>query len=248
VRALQDADVVIYDQLVDNRILDYARRDATFIYVGKTKANHSLSQEGINALLVFEAQKGQRVVRLKGGDPFIFGRGGEEVAACRAAGVSVCVIPGISAALGCAAATQIPLTQRNIASGVTLITGHAQKGAPESVQQEAVNWAALAALDHTLVIYMGLSKANALAQAMQAGGFAAATPVALVSRGTRVDQKLRVGALEQMDLLAAGLEGPALLIVGAVAASANPALIEPLIEPLLASLPEQLVPFSAVGA
>jgi uroporphyrin-III C-methyltransferase / precorrin-2 dehydrogenase / sirohydrochlorin ferrochelatase len=235
VRALQDADVVVYDQLVDARILDYARRDASFIFVGKSKANHALSQEAINALLVYEAQKGQRVARLKGGDPFIFGRGGEEVAACRHAGVAVQVIPGISAALGCGASAQIPLTQRNLASGVTLITGHAQSLNPQNLE-ELANWAALAQLNHTLVIYMGLTKAGMLAQAMLSGGFAADTPAALVAHGTRPDQKLRIGTLAQLEAMAAGLDGPTLLIIGAVASMANPALVESLFGDLPPSL------------
>ncbi|WP_040844702.1 siroheme synthase CysG, partial [Nitrospirillum viridazoti] len=123
-RVLQNADVVVHDKLVDDRILDYVRRDARRVYVGKSKSCHTVSQDEINALLVREAQAGHRVVRLKGGDPFIFGRGGEEMAVLRAAGVAVELVPGITAAVGCAAATGIPLTHRGLAQGITLVTAH----------------------------------------------------------------------------------------------------------------------------
>jgi uroporphyrin-III C-methyltransferase / precorrin-2 dehydrogenase / sirohydrochlorin ferrochelatase len=216
-RLLGDADVVVYDKLVDDRVLGYARRDAAFIYVGKSKANHSLSQDEINALLVRHAKAGQRVVRLKGGDPFIFGRGGEEAAACRAADVSVEIVPGITAALGCASAAGIPLTHRSVAQGLSIITGHGEHGEPD------VDWAALAALNHTVAIYMGLSTAGRSAQQLIAAGVPPETPVSVIEKGTRPDQQTLFATLETLEATVRhhGLEGPAMIVVGDVVKQAH---------------------------
>jgi len=230
-RVLQNADVVVHDKLVDDRILDYVRRDARRIFVGKTKANHALSQDGINQLLVREAQAGNRVVRLKGGDPFVFGRGGEEVEACRAAGIPVQVVPGITAALGCGAVSTIPVTHRDLAQGVTLVTGHGKGGS-----EPALDWQALVRLRHTLVIYMGLSAAGSISRNLTDAGLDPATPAALVEKGTRPDQVLAVGSVGRLAEMAAAhrMEGPALIIVGEVVRLADPALIADITRPALA--------------
>jgi uroporphyrin-III C-methyltransferase / precorrin-2 dehydrogenase / sirohydrochlorin ferrochelatase len=227
-RAIESAEVIVYDKLVDTRILDFARRDAKRLYVGKSKARHSLPQAEINAVLIAEARAGRRVVRLKGGDPFIFGRGAEEVAALRAAAVEVDVVPGLTAALGCGAATGIPMTHRELSSGVTFITGHGKDGEPK------IDWAALARLDHTLVIYMGLTTLGTTVRRLLDGGLAAGTPAAVVERGTHADQRVLRGSLVELPGLvrAHGLQGPALAIVGRVAALADERLIENAIERL----------------
>ncbi len=228
-RVLQDADVVVHDKLVDDRILDYVRRDARRIFVGKTKSNHTLGQSEINALLVREAQDGHRVVRLKGGDPFVFGRGGEELEAARAAGIPIEVVPGITAALGCGAATTIPVTHRGVAQGVTFVTGHGKDGEPD------LDWQALARLKHTLVIYMGLSSSGTIARRLTDAGLDPATPAALIENGTRPDQRLVVGSVAELPELARlhGLVGPALIIVGEVVRLADPAQLAELAAPAL---------------
>ncbi|WP_044562838.1 siroheme synthase CysG [Azospirillum sp. B4] len=224
-RVLQNADVVVHDKLVDDRILDYVRRDARRVYVGKSKSCHTVSQDEINALLVREARAGHRVVRLKGGDPFVFGRGGEEMVVLRAAGVAVELVPGITAAAGCAAATGIPLTHRGLAQGITLVTAHGAAGTQGGSAEPALDWTALARLDHTLAIYMGLSKAGLVAERLIAAGKAPTTPAALVENGTRPDQALVVGTLAGLADLAAGRAGPALILVGEVVTLADPAKI-----------------------
>lgn len=224
-RVLQDADVVVHDKLVDERILDYVRRDARRHYVGKSKSHHTMSQEAINQLLVAEAKAGHRVVRLKGGDPFMFGRGGEEVQVLRAACVPVDVVPGITAALGCGAATTIPVTHRDYANGVTFVTGHGKDGEPD------LDWQALARLRHTLVVYMGLSAAGTIARRLTDAGLSPDTPAALIEKGTRPDQKLITGTLATLAPLAAqhGLTGPAIIIIGDVVRLADPALLSDLV-------------------
>lgn len=224
-RVLQDADVVVHDKLVDERIMDYVRRDARRHYVGKSKAHHTMSQDAINQLLVAEAHAGHRVVRLKGGDPFLFGRGGEEVQALRAAGIPVEIVPGITAALGCGASTAIPVTHRDHAAGVTFVTGHGKDGEPD------LDWQALVRLRHTLVVYMGLSATETIARRLTEAGMPADTPAALIEKGTRPDQKLITGTLATLATLAAahGLVGPAIIIIGDVVRLADPALITTLV-------------------
>lgn len=211
-RLMQQADVVLYDELIGPEILDRVRRDAERISVGKTKGRQALSQDGINALLAELASAGKRVLRLKGGDPFVFGRGGEEMDYLRQRGIEVIVAPGITAALGCLASAGIPLTHRDMASSVTFVTGHAKSGDAEP------DWAALAAADRTLVVYMGLSIAVTVAERLIAGGLSATTPVAIVQNGTREDQVVIAGALQNLGALAAPLvgQGPALLVIGSV--------------------------------
>ncbi len=218
-RALQDADVVVHDRLVGDGVLDLIRRDAARIYVGKQKSNHSVPQAGINELLVSLARQGKRVVRLKGGDPFVFGRGGEEIDALRAAGIEVSVVPGITAATGCAASLGMPLTHRDCASAVTFVTGHGVGGDPD------IDWSALAAPRHTLVVYMGLSRAGALAESLIGAGRAPGTPVAIIENGTRVDERVVTGTLSSLPSLvtAARVGAPALIVVGEVAALAEAA-------------------------
>ncbi len=216
-RLMQQADIVLYDELVGPEILDYVRRDAERVYVGKIKANHSKSQDEINALLVAHARAGKRVLRLKGGDPFVFGRGGEELEYVRRHGIEAMVVPGITAALGCAASAGIPLTHRDHASSVTFLTGHTRDG------ELATDWRVLARPDQTLVVYMGLSAAGKLAAKLLVAGLDRATPVAIVERGTRPDQKISTGALSDLKTLADRHQGggPALLIIGKVAALAK---------------------------
>ncbi|MDX1484752.1 MAG: siroheme synthase CysG [Alphaproteobacteria bacterium] len=218
-RAMQDADVVVYDRLIGDGILDLVRRDAERIYVGKAPGRHSLDQEGINRLLAARARAGQRVVRLKGGDPFLFGRGGEELAHLRAAGVSVEVIPGITAAVGCAAAAGMPLTHRGAASGVTFISGHSRAGGDEP------DWAGLAASGNTLVIYMGVATAGHAGRELLAHGMRPETPVAVIENGTRPDQRVIRDTLAGLaaGLARHGVGAPAVIVIGEVAAFAEAA-------------------------
>lgn len=213
VDAIRAAEVVLYDYLVSPPILDMIPARALRICVGKAKGNHLVAQDDINALLVAHGHSGKRVVRLKGGDPFLFGRGGEEMLALHAAGLSVQVVPGITAALGCGASAGIPVTHRGLAQGVTFVTGHGKDGEPD------LNWPALAALGHTLVIYMGLSAAPGISRHLLAAGMGGATPVALVRDGTRPGQVVARGRLDGLPTLAASIggTGPTLLIIGAVA-------------------------------
>jgi len=215
--AIRSADVILYDHLVGKPILDLARRDAEMICVGKRKADHLMAQGAINDLLVEKGRTGRRVIRLKGGDPFLFGRGGEEMQALRAAGLGCVVVPGVTAALGCGAAAGIPLTHRDHAAGVTFITGHGRNGEPD------LDWPSLARLRHTLVVYMGVSACATIAERLQAHGLAGDTPAALVQNGTRPDQILVTGTLAGLAGIAAdrGLTGPAIIVIGAVAALAD---------------------------
>lgn len=215
-QALQRADVVFYDRLVNAEVLDFARRDAERVFVGKTPGSPTMPQHEINALLARRAQAGERVVRLKGGDPFIFGRGGEEVAHLTARGIEVVVVPGITAAAGCAAAAQIPLTHRDHATAVTFVTGHAQDGEPD------LDWRALASFGQTLAIYMGIAQAKVIATRLIDAGRDPATPVSVVENGTTHRQRVVSGTLRGLARLIAGndITSPALLIIGAVTLAA----------------------------
>ena len=217
-RVLQDADVVIHDRLVPAAILDRARRDARRIYVGKARGDHAVPQEQIQALMVAEARAGHRVVRLKGGDPFVFGRGGEELEAMHAAGVSVFVVPGITAALACAASAGLPLTHRDHAQAGTLATAQPKAGGEEA------DWSVLAAPNHTLALYMGVDQADTIAVRLLAAGRDGTTPVAVVENGTRPDQRVLTGRLDGLGKLVrdARISGPAILFVGETAAFARP--------------------------
>jgi uroporphyrin-III C-methyltransferase/precorrin-2 dehydrogenase/sirohydrochlorin ferrochelatase len=219
-RAIAEADVIFTDRLVGKDILKLADPAAEIVPVGKSKGEHSVPQDEIERRLVEAALAGRRVVRLKGGDPFVFGRGGEEVEALRAAGVRVEVIPGVSAAMGVAASAQIPLTHRDAAQAVTFVTGHAALGA-----EPDLDWASLARANQTVVVYMGLGTAPAIAARLIAAGRSAGTPVAVVENATRADEKRGFGTLGDLSLTiqAAGIEGPALLVIGEVVALADQA-------------------------
>jgi uroporphyrin-III C-methyltransferase/precorrin-2 dehydrogenase/sirohydrochlorin ferrochelatase len=226
VRALKSADVVVHDGLMGEGVLDHARREAEFVPVGKAKGRHSKSQAEINALLVQLARAGKTVVRLKGGDPSIFGRGGEEVELLRASGIDVEVIPGITAATAAAASLQIPLTHRDLSRSVTFISGHAAgDGAPDFDQ---VDLAALANQGATLAVYMGLSTSGALARRLLDAGWSPAMPIVIASRISQAGER-RIATT--LDVLAEpstelGLTGPALLIVGEVAGLDMAGLVE----------------------
>ncbi len=213
-RALQDADVILHDRLVSPAILDYARRDATLLSVGKSAGGVSTTQADINALLIEHARQGLRVVRLKGGDPFIFGRGGEELEALARAGVDFSVVPGITAALGVAAYAGIPLTHRDHAHSVSFVTGHADRDGKEP------DWRALAAPGATAVFYMGLARLAHIVQHLLEHGASADRPAALVAQGTLPNQRVVTATLGTLAaaVAAAQLESPALLIVGDVVA------------------------------
>ena len=215
-RLIQDADVILYDKLVGPEIVELARRDAERVYVGKTKGNHSLPQEEINALIAEHAEAGRRVVRLKGGDPFVFGRGGEELLSLRERGIEAEVVPGITAAAACAAASGIPLTHRGLARGVSLVTGHAEDGEPD------FDWPALADGRQTLAVYMGVSTAGSVMRRLLEAGAEPWRPVAVIEKGTRPDQRVLTGTLEGLEDLVRdrAVEGPAMIIVGEVAALA----------------------------
>jgi uroporphyrin-III C-methyltransferase/precorrin-2 dehydrogenase/sirohydrochlorin ferrochelatase len=211
-RALQDADVILYDRLVPQAVLDMARRDAAQICVGKAAGSIGSTQEEINALLIEHARLGKRVVRLKGGDPFIFGRGGEELEALFEAQIGFSVIPGVTAAAGCAAYAGIPLTHRDHAHSVTFVTAHADEDGPEP------DWRALAKPGVTAVFYMGLARVEHIAAKLIAHGAAAVLPAAIVAQGTLEDQRVIVGTLATIAdaTAAAHVQSPALLVVGEV--------------------------------
>ncbi|MFT4465196.1 MAG: siroheme synthase CysG [Sodalis sp. (in: enterobacteria)] len=209
---MQQADVVLYDYLVSQEILELVRRDADRICVGKRAGEQSMPQQEINRLLVTLAQQGKKVVRLKGGDTFIFGRGGEELQAVAAAGIPFQVVPGITAAVGATAYAGIPLTHREHAQSITFITGHVRDGA------DALDWQALARGRQTLAIYMGVVKAAEISSQLIRHGRSAQTPVAVISRGTRSDQYVQTGTLAALDQLAQGAPTPALLVIGEVVA------------------------------
>lgn len=211
-RLMQQADVVIYDRLVSQPILDLCRRDATKIYVGKARSNHSVPQDGINALLVEYAQQGKRVCRLKGGDPFIFGRGGEEIQELFQAGVPFQVVPGITAASGCSAYAGIPLTHRDYAQSVRFLTGHLKEGSPE------LPWNELVYENQTLVLYMGLVGLERICEQLIAHGQRPDMPVALISKGTTPEQKVVVGSLADIasKVTEHQIHAPTLTIIGEV--------------------------------
>ncbi|WP_421347228.1 siroheme synthase CysG [Aeromonas veronii] len=214
-RQMQQADVVVYDRLVSDEVMALVRRDAKRIFVGKQAGNHCVPQEGINQLLLEEAQKGQRVVRLKGGDPFIFGRGGEELETLVGSGIGFQVVPGITAASGCAAYAGIPLTHRDHAQSVRFVTAHGKGGARD------LDWPLLAKDKQTLVFYMGLSSCATIREQLLAHGKAGDTPVALIERGTQPCQRVIRGTLDQLPTLAVGVESPALIMVGSVVTLAD---------------------------
>ena len=211
-RLLQQADVIVYDRLVSEEILDLARRDADLVYVGKERDKHTLPQEEINLMLARIAKKGKRVLRLKGGDPFIFGRGGEEIETLMEEGVPFQIVPGITAAAGAASYGGIPLTHRDYAQSVLFVTGHLKDGTMN------LNWDALVQPNQTVVVYMGLLGAKQLCKQLVDHGMAAETPMALVQQATTVNQKVFVGTLESMPQIidTNTIKPPTLIIVGDV--------------------------------
>lgn len=211
-RLMQQADVVVYDRLVSPAVLDLVRRDAERIYAGKERDNHAIPQEDINHLLVRLAKEGKRVVRLKGGDPFIFGRGGEEIATLAAEGIPFQVVPGITAAAGCASYAGIPLTHRDYSQSVVFATGHRQDGSVD------LNWKALAQPQQTVVFYMGLHGVPDICRELQAHGMPSSTPVALVQQGTTPQQRVLISDLRNLpDVVAREhVRAPTLIIVGDV--------------------------------
>lgn len=212
---IQQADVVLYDQLVSPEVMNLVRRDAERISVGKQAGAHSVPQDQINALLLEHALAGKRVVRLKGGDPFMFGRGAEELEAAKAAGIPFSVVPGITAAAGATAYAGIPLTYRHAAQSAVFITGHCKKDGQEA------DWPALASSNQTLVIYMGLIASPVIQARLLAHGRTPETPIAVIERGTTAQQKVWRGTLQQLAELAAQAASPSLIVVGEVAALAD---------------------------
>jgi uroporphyrin-III C-methyltransferase/precorrin-2 dehydrogenase/sirohydrochlorin ferrochelatase len=206
---IQQADVIVYDRLVSDEILNLVRRDAERIFVGKRAGHHCVPQDEINQLLCEQAQRGKRVVRLKGGDPFIFGRGGEELEALAQLQIPFSVVPGITAASGCAAYSGIPLTHRDHAQSVRLVTGHLQKTG-------TLAWQTLAAEQQTLVFYMGLAQAGEIQQQLIKHGMRRDMPVALVENGTSTRQRVVTGTLDELEALAGQVISPSLMIIGSV--------------------------------
>jgi uroporphyrin-III C-methyltransferase/precorrin-2 dehydrogenase/sirohydrochlorin ferrochelatase len=216
-RALQDADVVLHDRLVSDEVLALARRDATFIPVGKAPGAHSVPQEHIHELMLTHARAGRRVVRLKGGDPFVFGRGGEELEALARHGIPFEVVPGITAALACGAYAGIPLTHRAHAQSLRIVTAHCGDSCA------GLDWRSLAEPRQTLALYMGVAALSTVGEQLLRHGRAPSTPVAIVERGSRPDQRVTVVRLDELEDLAirGDVRSPALLIVGEVAALAE---------------------------
>ena len=211
-RLMQRTDVVLYDRLIGPRIMALVRRDAERIYVGKKKSDHTMSQEEIGALMVRLALEGQRVLRLKGGDPFIFGRGGEEIEEIARHNIPFQVVPGVTAAAGCAAYAGIPLTHRDHAQTCIFVTGHGKEG------EVNLNWQALIQPSQTVAVYMGLSMIGTIASAFIRHGMAPDMPVAVVENGTRHAQRVISGTMSDIaaKVEAARFKGPVIIIIGTV--------------------------------
>jgi uroporphyrin-III C-methyltransferase/precorrin-2 dehydrogenase/sirohydrochlorin ferrochelatase len=213
-RLLQQADVVLYDRLVAAEVLALASATAELVYVGKARSHHALAQDEINGLMIALAQRGLNICRLTGGDPFIFGRGGEELEALTAAGIPCQVVPGVTAATGCMAYAGIPLTHRDHAQSVTFVTGHGKN----SKDQPTLDWAMLARAGQTVVFYMGLAHLSYICAALQAHGAEPSRPAAVVENGTRTGQRVVRATLHDLaeQVSALGLKSPALIVVGEV--------------------------------
>lgn len=217
---LRSADIVIYDRLVSPLLLEEASSQARRVFVGKGPGCHSMKQEEINALLIKYALHGHLVVRLKGGDPFVFGRGGEEALALTAAGIPFEIVPGVSSAIAAPAYAGIPVTHRDLASSVTIVTGHQQ----QSHTSAAVNWEQLAKLEGTLVIMMGVETLGYISQRLLAGGLSPATPAAIIQQGTVPQQRVVTGTIENIPerATAASIKSPAVIVIGAVVNLSDP--------------------------
>lgn len=213
-RVLEEADVVIYDRLVGDGVLEFVNPDAELVFVGKESSNHSSPQEEINRLISAHAKRGKKVVRLKGGDPYIFGRGSEEATHLFNESIPFEVVPGVTAASGISAYAGIPLTDRRYSPAVTFITGHRMKG--EGIDN--LNWNALAELNHTIVFYMGVANISEITRKLIENGRPSMTPAALVSRGTTPEQKTVLGTLSDISkkALENNVKPPALLVIGEV--------------------------------
>jgi len=211
-RIMQSADVVLYDHLVAPALVELVRREAERVYVGKEQDCHAMGQEDIHALMVRYAAEGKRVVRLKGGDPFIFGRGGEEIEALAAQGIDFEVVPGVTAAAGAAAYAGVPLTHRDYADACVFVTGHSRRGGGE------FDWSGLVRPRQTIVVYMGVGSLERIAGQLVAHGLAPGTPAALIEKATLPAQRVLEGSLSTIAALAARAKArpPALLIVGDV--------------------------------
>lgn len=210
-RVIQSADLILFDQLVSDEIRALFPSGVPHFYVGKVKGHHSIAQADLNALLVKKAKAGLNLCRVKGGDPFVFGRGGEELLELLEAGVAAEVVPGITAASGCTTYAGIPLTHRGLAQGCTLVTAHGETEAN-------LNWQALASINHTLVFYMGVSRAAWIAESLLAAGMEAATPAAVIENGCRHNQRVLVGTVASLpDIIGReAVASPALIVVGKV--------------------------------
>jgi uroporphyrin-III C-methyltransferase/precorrin-2 dehydrogenase/sirohydrochlorin ferrochelatase len=216
-RALQDADVIFHDELVSSEILDRARRDASRVPVGRRVGKPGIGQDAINKLMIEAAKSGQRAVRLKGGDVFVFGRGGEEVEALREAGIAYSIVPGITAGLGAAAQFEVPLTYRHEALRITFLTAHKAKDA------ETVDWSTLTDEKMTVVVYMGMTAVPSVRDGLLAAGRSPETPVGVFARVTRPDAQSAVGTLDELPALVEKIDGgPAVLIIGDVVAHSAP--------------------------
>ena len=217
-RLMAEVDVVVYDKLVSDRILAQVPAATERIFAGKQASNHYMPQERINQLLVDLARAGKRVMRLKGGDPFVFGRGGEEALHLARNGVPFEVVPGITSSAGCAAYAGIPLTHRDFAHGVRFVTGHTQ--GPDGL---GLDWEGLADPDTTIVIYMGVTNISEIAKRLIAGGLAPETPAAAINEGTREDQRVLTTTLAELAAAidAAELTGPTLIVIGGVVSLAS---------------------------
>ena len=211
-RLIQQAEVVVYDRLVAKAIVDLARRDADFIYVGKKQDQHTVPQEGINELLVQHAKAGKRVVRLKGGDPFIFGRGGEEIEHLTEAGISFQIVPGVTAASGCSSYAGIPLTHRDYAQSCIFVTGHMKN------DQLSLNWDVLIKPKQTVVVYMGVAAIEQLSQKLIEHGMNKETPAAIIEKGTMPQQQVYVETLASLEarVRQSDIKPPSLIIIGDV--------------------------------
>lgn len=211
-RLLEQADAVVYDHLVGRGVLAMINPAAQQIYAGKQSSRHALPQEEINALLVKLAREGRQVIRLKGGDPFVFGRGGEELETLAAAGIAFEVVPGVTAATGCAAYAGFPLTHRNHAQSVTFVTGHLKDGTVN------LDWPALARPRQTVVFYMGIGAADEICRQMMAHGLPSLTPAAVIRNGTLSTQQTLLASLGTLPhrIIESGIKPPALIVVGSV--------------------------------